>query len=265
MRDRGTRSCARAGRRWVAGAADKLHAGPHGVPNSPRHCDSESSGDRGRRRNRTGSRPSPVGYRLRDRSLSLFMSRVGVGEGNQVRRRLSRAQARDGELGPRPPFRWMADSDLRSADATRQRRKVLGRVGRRYARTAEKATHPVRPGADWPVPLSRRGVFEQRHSEYPELPRTSSRRGRGAPGHRVCALLALGIGTGETAAAVLDVHPTAASLEWTKPRHAAVARRRLPSENVAELLVGRVRDELPPGPFDAIATSLAVHHLTARQ
>jgi len=42
------------------------------------------------------------------------------------------------------------------------------------------------------------------------------------------------------------------------------ARRRLSPERL-ELRVGQLEDELPPGPFDVVASALAVHHLDAAQ
>ena len=40
----------------------------------------------------------------------------------------------------------------------------------------------------------------------------------------------------------------------------AVARARLPADRVS-LIVARLEDELPDGPFDLVASALAVHHL----
>jgi SAM-dependent methyltransferase len=79
-------------------------------------------------------------------------------------------------------------------------------------------------------------------------------------------ILDLGIGTGETTAAVLAVHPGAritgvdSSLKMLE-----VARSRLPATNVSELVVRRLQDPLPSGEFDVVVTALAVHHLTSRQ
>jgi tRNA (cmo5U34)-methyltransferase len=42
-----------------------------------------------------------------------------------------------------------------------------------------------------------------------------------------------------------------------------VARDRLPSDRVT-LLVGRLQDPLPEGPFDLVVSALAVHHLEGR-
>jgi tRNA (cmo5U34)-methyltransferase len=71
--------------------------------------------------------------------------------------------------------------------------------------------------------------------------------------------LELGVGTAETARRVLAKHPDA---RWTavdaSEAMLARAREALPS---AELHLGRLEDPLPPGPFDLVVSSLAVHHL----
>lgn len=74
--------------------------------------------------------------------------------------------------------------------------------------------------------------------------------------------LDLGMGTGETARRVLDLHPRArltgidASAEMLER-----ARELLPAERVEGLLVSRLEDPLPAGPFDLVVSALAVHHL----
>lgn len=74
-------------------------------------------------------------------------------------------------------------------------------------------------------------------------------------------ILELGTGTGATALPLLEQHPGAtlvgvdASAEML-----AAARDRLPADRV-ELRVARLQDELPGGPFDLVASALAVHHL----
>jgi tRNA (cmo5U34)-methyltransferase len=75
-------------------------------------------------------------------------------------------------------------------------------------------------------------------------------------------ILELGTGTGETAARVLARNPGAAyvGIDASEAMLAA-ARARLPDE--AQLLVQRLEDELPPGPFDLVVSVLAVHHLDA--
>jgi tRNA (cmo5U34)-methyltransferase len=98
------------------------------------------------------------------------------------------------------------------------------------------------------------------HEELPEYERLQDETAAAA---RVEAkrVLELGIGTGETTRRVLAANPSAfvvgvdASSEML-----ARARAALPSERV-ELLEARLEDPLPDGPFDAVVTALAVHHL----
>ena len=85
-------------------------------------------------------------------------------------------------------------------------------------------------------------------------------------GVEVGSVLELGMGTGETSAALLAVHPDAkiTGLDGS-PEMLEVARRRLPAANLAELVVGKLQDPLPPGSFDLVISSLAIHHLWAGQ
>jgi tRNA (cmo5U34)-methyltransferase len=74
-------------------------------------------------------------------------------------------------------------------------------------------------------------------------------------------VLELGTGTGETALRVLAKLPAA---RWTgidaSEAMLARARDRVPN---ADLRVARLEDPLPAGPFDAVVSVLAVHHLDA--
>jgi tRNA (cmo5U34)-methyltransferase len=78
-------------------------------------------------------------------------------------------------------------------------------------------------------------------------------------GADVRTALELGTGTGETALRVLAAHPHA---HWTgidaSEAMLGRAHERLPD---AELLLGRLEDPLPAGPFDLVVSVLAVHHL----
>src|SRR5262245_18800646 len=75
------------------------------------------------------------------------------------------------------------------------------------------------------------------------------------------SVLELGTGTGETARRVLDRHPEARLVGIdASPGMVDVARESLPSDRVT-LLVGRLEDPLPEGPFDLVVSALAVHHL----
>lgn len=78
------------------------------------------------------------------------------------------------------------------------------------------------------------------------------------PAHTV---LELGVGTGETAARILEQNPGA---HWTAIDSSEAmlgrARERLPE---ADLRLARLEDPLPSGPFDLVVSALAVHHLDA--
>jgi L-threonylcarbamoyladenylate synthase len=78
-------------------------------------------------------------------------------------------------------------------------------------------------------------------------------------------ILELGTGTGVTAAALLARHEHAVlvGIDVSEAMLAA-ARERLAGERV-ELRVGRLEQALPDGPFDLIASALAVHHLNGAQ
>jgi tRNA (cmo5U34)-methyltransferase len=75
------------------------------------------------------------------------------------------------------------------------------------------------------------------------------------------SILELGVGTGETASAVLAVHPDAAlvGIDESEPMLAR-ARDRFPD---ADLRVQRLEDPLPGGRYDLVISALAVHHLDA--
>lgn len=84
-----------------------------------------------------------------------------------------------------------------------------------------------------------------------------------ASGNGARRVLELGTGTGETARRLLGRHPHASlvGVDASEPMLAA-ARAALPADRV-ELRVARLEDPLPPGPFDLVASALAVHHLDA--
>ena len=82
-----------------------------------------------------------------------------------------------------------------------------------------------------------------------------------ATGVGATSVLELGTGTGETARRVLSRHPDAQLIGIdASPGMVEVARANLPADRV-ELLVGRLEDPLPEGPFDLVVSALAVHHL----
>ena len=82
-----------------------------------------------------------------------------------------------------------------------------------------------------------------------------------ATGSDATVILELGTGTGETARAVLDKHPQAhlTTIDGS-PRMVRVARENLPAHRV-DVVLGRLEDPLPAGPFDLVVSALAVHHL----
>lgn len=82
-----------------------------------------------------------------------------------------------------------------------------------------------------------------------------------ATGAGAKSILELGTGTGETARRVLARHPDAQLIGIdASPGMVKVARESLPTDRV-RLLVGRLEDPLPEGPFDLVVSCLAVHHL----
>jgi tRNA threonylcarbamoyl adenosine modification protein (Sua5/YciO/YrdC/YwlC family) len=82
-----------------------------------------------------------------------------------------------------------------------------------------------------------------------------------ASGDGARRVLELGTGTGETARRLLARHPGATLVGVDESDEMlAVAARRLPTGRVS-LIVARLEDPLPAGPFDLVASALAVHHL----
>ncbi len=84
-----------------------------------------------------------------------------------------------------------------------------------------------------------------------------------ASGDGAQRILELGTGTGVTAALLLEHHPGSFLVGVDERQDMLdVARSRLPGGRV-ELRVARLQDELPPGPFELVASALAIHHLDA--
>ncbi len=74
-------------------------------------------------------------------------------------------------------------------------------------------------------------------------------------------VLDLGAGTGLMSAAVLARHPGAhCTLVDGAAEMLAHAQERLAKQEVRTVLAD-LREELPPGPFDAVVSALAIHHL----
>jgi L-threonylcarbamoyladenylate synthase len=82
-----------------------------------------------------------------------------------------------------------------------------------------------------------------------------------AAGSGARRVLELGTGTGETARRLLTRHPGAELVGIDESAEMLeVAQAQLGSDNVV-LRVARLQDPLPDGPFDLVASALAVHHL----
>jgi tRNA (cmo5U34)-methyltransferase len=77
----------------------------------------------------------------------------------------------------------------------------------------------------------------------------------------VAHILDLGAGTGLLSEAILSRYPTAEIVLLDGAAEMlAQARDRLPAASITTV-VGDLRDELPEGPFDAVVSALAIHHL----
>lgn len=75
-------------------------------------------------------------------------------------------------------------------------------------------------------------------------------------------ILDLGAGTGETAWRVLEKHPDArVVLVDSSTEMLETARERLAEDHVEQIIVRRLEDPLPGGPFDLVVSALAIHHL----
>jgi tRNA (cmo5U34)-methyltransferase len=101
--------------------------------------------------------------------------------------------------------------------------------------------------------------LDEMHAEIPGYEELQDAVAAATDGLTAREILELGTGTGETAVRVLARHPGA---RWTgidaSEAMLARARERLPD---AELLVRRLEEPLPAGPFDLVVSVLAVHHL----
>jgi tRNA (cmo5U34)-methyltransferase len=74
-------------------------------------------------------------------------------------------------------------------------------------------------------------------------------------------VLELGTGSGETARRIMSANPRATLIGIdASTEMLSHARSVLPAERV-QLVVGRLEDPLPSGPFDVVVSVLAVHHL----
>jgi tRNA (cmo5U34)-methyltransferase len=83
-----------------------------------------------------------------------------------------------------------------------------------------------------------------------------------AAGLEVKDFLDLGTGTGETARRIRALYPEARLTGLDEsPEMLAAARIHLGNDPL--LLVARLEEPLPPGPYDLVVSALAVHHLDA--
>jgi tRNA (cmo5U34)-methyltransferase len=101
--------------------------------------------------------------------------------------------------------------------------------------------------------------LEMVRADVPDFDTLQSQVAQATVGLDIHSVLDLGTGTGGTAAALLDVHPSARliGVDESEPM-LTQARALLPD---ATLLVRRLEDPLPVGPFDVVASVLAIHHL----
>lgn len=104
--------------------------------------------------------------------------------------------------------------------------------------------------------------LDQMRSELPAYDELQDAVARAAAGLEARDILDLGTGTGETARRVLAAHP-AARLTGIDESAEMLCRARALLGNTPLLLVARLEDPLPPGPYDLVTSALAVHHLDA--
>jgi tRNA (cmo5U34)-methyltransferase len=101
--------------------------------------------------------------------------------------------------------------------------------------------------------------LELMHAEVPRYAELQERLAEAAAGVSATTILELGVGTGETTRRVLERQPGARVVGIdASAAMLAHARAAVPE---AELLVSRLEDPLPPGPFDLVVSALALHHL----
>jgi tRNA (cmo5U34)-methyltransferase len=102
--------------------------------------------------------------------------------------------------------------------------------------------------------------LESMLEEIPEYVRLQEETARATAGVEAAEILELGVGTGETALRVLDLHPGArlTGIDESPPMLER-ARAIVPA---ATLVVGRLQDPLPPYRYDLVVSALVVHHLT---
>jgi tRNA (cmo5U34)-methyltransferase len=102
--------------------------------------------------------------------------------------------------------------------------------------------------------------LELMHAELPGYEELQEEVARAAAGLDPTDVLELGTGTGETAARILRLYPEARLTGIdSSPYMLAAARAELGHDPM--LIVARLEDPLPPGPYDLVFSALSVHHL----
>ena len=102
--------------------------------------------------------------------------------------------------------------------------------------------------------------LELMHDELPGYEELQEEVAKGAARLAFADVLELGTGTGETARRVLRDRPDT-RLTGVDESPAMLAAARAALGNAPLLIVQRLEDPLPPGPFDLVFSALAVHHL----
>jgi tRNA (cmo5U34)-methyltransferase len=97
------------------------------------------------------------------------------------------------------------------------------------------------------------------HEDVPAYDELQARIAGALAGRTIEIVLDLGAGTGETTRRVREVQPEA-RIVAVDESETMLARIVLPD---VEARVQRLQEPLPPGPFDAVVSALAVHHLDA--
>jgi tRNA (cmo5U34)-methyltransferase len=102
--------------------------------------------------------------------------------------------------------------------------------------------------------------LELMHNEMPGYEEIQKEVAKAAAGPAVHDALELGTGTGETATRIMRHYPEA-RLTGIDESPAMLAAARAALGHSPFLIVQRLEDPLPPGPFDLVFSALAVHHL----
>jgi tRNA (cmo5U34)-methyltransferase len=103
------------------------------------------------------------------------------------------------------------------------------------------------------------GYVDNMLAEMPAYPELQARTAAATKEVEALDVLELGIGTGETALRVMELHPGAHLTAIDSSREMLErARTSLPT---GDLRLSRLEDPLPEGPFDLVVSALAVHHL----